>query len=312
MTQANTYDNPNFVGELFQLTPTETPFLSMIGGLTGGKSSMSEEFTWQTDDLPAAAQPSIDEGVDPVYADRVRSDLSNVTQIHQLGVEVTYTKQAAVGSLGTPASRASAGASILGGQPVQDELSRQLLLKTMTAARDVEFSFLQGVYARPTTNTGRQTRGIITAITSSLIDATATPTDTKGHFLALVKDMADNGAVFRNPVVFVNSFQKQQMTAAFTYAPESRNVGGVNLQMLETDFAEFGVIYNRHVPAATLLVADLAFCIPVFLDIPGKGHFFAEPLAQTGSAWKWQLYGEIGLQYGPEIYHGKVTNLATS
>jgi hypothetical protein len=284
----------------------------MIGGLTGGQQSTSEEFTWQSDDLPAAAQPSINEGVDPVYADRVRTDYSNVCQIHQLGVEVTYTKQGAVGALGTPASRASAAASIIGNQPVQDELSRQLMLKTMTAARDVEFSFLQGTYARPTTNTGRQTRGIIPAITTADQDATSSASDTKGNFLKLVKLMADSGAVFRNPVVFANSFQKQQMTSAFTYAPESRNVGGVNLQMLETDFAEFGVIYNRHIPAATILVADLAFCVPVFLEIPGKGHFFAEPLAQTGAAWKWQLYGEIGLKYGPEIYHGKVTNLATS
>jgi hypothetical protein len=312
MAQATTYDNPNFVGELFQLTPTETPFLSMIGGLTGGVSSTSEEFTWQTHDLPAAAQPDIDEGLDPVYSSRVRSSVSNVCQIHQYGVEVTYTKQAAVGSLGTPASRAGAGASIIGNQPVQDELTHQLMVKTMQAARDVEVSFLTGTYARPTANTSsRQTRGIITAATTNTTDASAAALSAV-LFNGLVKDMADNGAEFRNPVVFVNSLNKQRMTQEFTYAPDSRNVGGVNLQMLETDFAEFGVIYNRHVPAATLLIADVAFCSPVFLEIPGKGHFFAEPLAQTGAAWKWQLYGEIGLNYGPEKNHGTLTNLATS
>lgn len=313
MAQATTYDNPNFVGELFQLTPTETPFLSMIGGLTGGKSVQSEEHTWQTEVLAAAGQNVALEGVDPTYANITRSTVSNVTQIVQKGTEVTYTKQAAIGSLGTPAARTAAGASILGNQPVGDELSHQLMLKTMEAARDVEYSMLNGTYQRPVNNaTARQMRGIITAITSSSQDATATPTDTKGWFLTLVQDMADNGAPFRNPVVFVNSFQKTKMTAAFTYAPDSRNVGGVNLQYLETDFAEFPIVYDRHVPAGTLLVADLAFCSPVFLDIPGKGHFFAEPLAQTGSAWKWQLYGEVGLEYGPEIYHGKVINLSTS
>ena len=313
MVQATTYDNPNFVGELFQLTPTETPFLSMIGGLTGGIATTSEEFAWQSDDLPAAGQNTVLEGADPTYTNRVRTTYSNVCQILQKGVEVTYTKQAAVGALGTPASRSAAGASILGNQPVQDELSHQLMLKTMEAARDTEFSFIQGVYQRPTTNaTDRQTRGIAAAITTNSVDATATPTQTKTHFLTLVRTMADNGAKFTKPVVFVNSFQKTQMTAAFTYAPESRNVGGVNLQMLETDFAEFGVVYNRHVPAGTLLVIDVAWCAPRFLEIPGKGHFFAEPLAQTGAAWKWQLYGEVCLQYGVEINHGKVINLATS
>lgn len=313
MAQATTYANPNFVGELFQLTPTETPFLSMIGGLTGGIETTSEEFTWQSDDLPAAAQNVALEGADPTYTNRGRTSYSNVCQIVQKGTEVTYTKQAATGSLGTPGSRSAAGASILGTQPVQDELTRQLMLKTMEAARDVEFSFIQGTYQRPTDNlTERQTRGILSAITTNAVDATATPSDTKGHFLAVVKEMADNGARFVTPVVMVNSFQKMEMTASFTYAPDSRNVGGVNLTMLETDFAEFGVVYNRHIPTDTILIVDVAFCAPRFLAIDGKGHFFAEPLAQTGSAWKWQLYGEIGLQYGPEIYHGKVENLATS
>jgi hypothetical protein len=310
VVQALTYDNPNFVGELFQLTPTETPFLSMIGGLTGGIPSTSEEFTWQSDDLPAAAQNTVVEGADPTYSNRLRTSYSNVCQILQKGVEVSYTKQAATGSLGTPAARSAAAASILGNQPIQDELSHQLMLKTMEAARDTEFSFIEGVYQRPTTNaTDRQTRGILPAITTNDVDATATSSDTKANFLTLVQTMADNGARFQNPVVMVNSFQKTKMTAAFTYAPESRNVGGVNLQYLETDFAEFGVVYNRHVPASQLLIVDVAFCAPVFLEIPGKGHFFAEPLAQTGAAWKWQLYGEVGLRYGPEIYHGKVTDL---
>lgn len=313
MAQATTYANPNFVGELFQLTPTDTPFLSMIGGLTGGISTTHEEWTWQSYDLPAAAQNVALEGADPIYTNRVRVSYSNVLQIIQKGTEVTYTKQAAVGSLGTPASRAMAAASIVGNQPVQDELSAQLAVKTAEAARDVEYSFINGVYQRPTDNTTeRQTRGIIPAITTNVVNATATPTALTTHLQALIKLMADIGAPFREPVIMVNSFTKMGLTAAYTYAPENRNIGGVNLTMLETDFAKFGVVYNRHVPAGTLLIVDVAFCAPVFLEIPGKGHFFAEPLAQTGAAWKWQLYGEIGLQYGPEIYHGKITNLATS
>jgi hypothetical protein len=46
------------------------------------------------------------------------------------------------------------------------------------------------------------------------------------------------------------------------------------------------------------------------LDIPGKGHFFVEPLAQSGASYKFQVYGEIGLEYGPEQFHAKITNLA--
>jgi hypothetical protein len=41
-------------------------------------------------------------------------------------------------------------------------------------------------------------------------------------------------------------------------------------------------------------------CRRFFLEVPGKGHFFAEPLAKTGAKDRVQLYGEVGLQYGNE------------
>ncbi len=52
----DSYDLPNYVGELFNITPNDTPFLSAIGGMTGGKSVTSKQFTWQTVDNATAAQ----------------------------------------------------------------------------------------------------------------------------------------------------------------------------------------------------------------------------------------------------------------
>ena len=62
---------------------------------------------------------------------------------------------------------------------------------------------------------------------------------------------------------------------------------------------------NRYMPADVVLVADLSVCAPVFLEIPGKGFLFREELARTGAAFKYQIYGEIGLEHGPETFHGK-------
>ena len=42
--QGTTFNLPNFVGELFGITPEDTPFLSAIGGLTGGKSVAAKRF----------------------------------------------------------------------------------------------------------------------------------------------------------------------------------------------------------------------------------------------------------------------------
>ena len=44
---ARTSNVPNFVGELFKLSPLETPFLSLIGGLTGGMAQTRPIETWQ-------------------------------------------------------------------------------------------------------------------------------------------------------------------------------------------------------------------------------------------------------------------------
>ena len=43
-----------------------------------------------------------------------------------------------------------------------------------------------------------------------------------------------------------------------------------------------------------------------------RGNFFLEPLAKTGAGQKYQLFGQIGLDHGPEWYHGKFTGIAQS
>ncbi|MCB1282350.1 MAG: DUF5309 family protein, partial [Salinibacterium sp.] len=90
---------------------------------------------------------------------------------------------------------------------------------------------------------------------------------------------------------------------------QTRNVGGVNLQTIETDFGRTNIMLNRFMPITDLAVVSLEECSPVFLEIPGKGHFFAEPLAKSGSAEKVQIYGEIGLSYGNELKHGKISEI---
>lgn len=306
--QGESYNLPNYVGELFNVSPTDTPLLSAIGGMTGGKSVTSKQFTWQTTDLAGATQTAAVEGADPTMKGRTRSEVINVAQIMQYGVEVSYTKQAAVGNL--------SGESIIGNQPVQDELAFQLDMAMKTAARDIEHSFIQGTYVADTDiSTARKTRGMLEAVTTNEVAGAAGALD-QAKVESALKQMADSGAPFEMPVIFANAFQKQKLSAiyssALALAPRDRNIGGVNITTIETDFGQVGIVFERHIPADDVLIADLAFLKPVFLDIPGKGHFFVEPLAQTGAAYKYQVYGEVGLEYGPEQFHAKITNLATS
>ena len=163
---ATTFELPNFVGELFSLIPAQTPLLSMTGGLTGGKSVAAKEFTWQVEDnAEAAANNSQLEGASLAGTAIIRQEVKNVVEIHQEVVNISYTKQAAVaqlgaGGAGTGAQYSIVPAPILGNQPVQGEVPHQLALKINQIARDVELSFLSGVYAYPVDNaTARQMRG---------------------------------------------------------------------------------------------------------------------------------------------------------
>jgi hypothetical protein len=382
-----TYNLPNYTGLLHQLTPSDTPFFSAIGGLSGGGQTTATQFEWQTEDLRAAGQNVALEGADaPTDQNRVRASVDNICQIHQETVGVSYTKLAAVGQ--------HSGLNIEAANPVRNELDHQveLMLKQMT--RDVAYSLLRGSYSKPTDNTtARKTRGLISAITTNVQNAatvggsatvvaatgvwtlsthglavndqvvlgaitttTGVTADTVyyvktvpsgstftlsatlgGAALTLVGDGStasvtksvvlstdavddlmqavwDNGGITESETatLICNSSLKRALSAAYAsaygkYQEMSRNVGGVNLQTIETDFGRINIMLDRIMPTHKIAVASLEQCMPVYLEIPGKGHFFAEPLAKTGAKDRTQIYGEVGLAYGNERAHGLST-----
>lgn len=167
------YNLPNYSGILYQLTPADTPFFSAIGGLSGGGGQSGDyEFEWETFDLRDASQNVVLEGQDaPTEQNRVRANASNICQIHQETVGVSYTKQAA--------NQRKSGLNNGQSNPVLDELDWQTenMLKQMV--RDVNWSFINGVYQKPSDNTtARKTRGVMAAITSNVTDAAAGVTQT--------------------------------------------------------------------------------------------------------------------------------------
>jgi len=383
-----TYNLPNYTGILYGLTPQETPFLSAIGGLSGGRQTTSPAFEWQTFDLRDASQPEVVEGATaPTSQQRVRGNVSNVVQIHQEKVSVSYSKLAATG--------AKAGINNDQPNPIGNELDWQVEQMLKQMARDVEFSFIGGTYQSPANNsTARKTRGIISAISTNVSDVkgAALPTVTgtastnkiastshglnngdsvvftaltggaglstgvgyfvvnkgtndfevstvKGgaavdfttdvsaataykltamttaHVNEAIQRVYDNGGMDGSTTLLVNSNQKMALTSVFAsaygkFVETSRTVAGVSVDQLQTDFGILNVMLSRFVPKHQVLIAQLGQCAPVFLEVPGKGHFFAEPLAKTGSSDDVQLYGEVGLAYGNEKAHGLLSGLA--
>lgn len=319
--QGTTFNLPNYVGELFAVTPTDTPFLSAIGGLTGGERATSTLFQWQGYDLRAAddSRQRVEGANAPTAEERVRFNVDNVVEIHQEALEVSYTKLAATGQYNSTGSAHPGSAGIDGSNPVTDELDWQTQQHLIQIARDIEKSFITGTFANPATNaTARKTRGILEAITTNVITNGTAAALTEAMVLDLLQDVWESGGiqVSETATIMVNAWQKRTLTKIFVtdknYQESTRNVGGVNLQTVETDFGMLNIMLNRYMPVDQLAVVSLDQCAPVFLDIPGKGFLFTEPLAKVGSAERFQIYGEIGLKYGNEKAHGKITGLTTT
>lgn len=383
-----TFNLPNYHGELFAITPKDTPLLSSIGGLTGGGMASSVEFEWQRFDLRDPAQRTAVEGAPAPTADgRVRSNVRNVCEIHQETASVSYTKQSAPGMAASP--QAAPYRVDDGTNPVTNELDWQVAQKLTEIALDVNWGFHNGEFANPTDNTtARKTRGLLAAIQTNVVEsgvivtglasATDTITETatarangdpiiftdtgaatgvvagRRYYVvskttnafkvattatgtgitlgtatvsvmapsataltvedinAFVQMVYDNGGLTGvHPMFVVGSSQKRAITAAYASAYRmanplgaSENVGGVAVDTILTDFGTFGIMLDRHVPQDAIELLTLDQLKPVFLEVPGKGVFFEEPLAKTGASDDVQIYGEIGLAYGNELAHG--------
>lgn len=316
--QGTTFNLPNYHGELFTISPTETPFLSAIGGLGGAKTAHAIDFEWQTVDRRASsANNAVLEGAAaPAGAERARTNVKNCVEIHQSAIEISYSKMGAYSNF--------AGVNV--GPQWDDATLNELALQTQAELEsigvDVEQSFLSGTYARPATNaTARTTQGILGAAGTVSANGGTPRALTADIMNAHFKAMFDAGAKLpQNTTVLMcgsgekislnNAYADPSLGATLVAVDRTRNVGGVNVETIVTPFGTFGVMLNRWMPAGEIAVVQLDVCYPVFLEIPGKGLLFTEPLAKTGSSQKFQIYGEIGLEYGPANAHGVIKDLS--
>ncbi len=298
---------PNYAGQIYTSTPTETPLLALIGGKTVRTDSfefpVGAEYTHET-----AAQPEITEAASltaPNAISYARTQNTNVTQIFQEKISVSYARLANGGRL--------TGAVPVNGEGAIGELDFQTARALEKIARDVEYTFINGVYQKASAaDTANKTRGLVNACTTTL-DAASAPL-TEAMLAGVLADAYAAGATFTNTVILCGAAVKQAIADAFSAqwgfsAPITRDIGGVNAMQIETDFGVMSVVLSRFVPAGTLIGADISCVRPVEQDVPGKGCFFREALSKTGAAEEYQIFGQIGLDHGPKWKHFSITGI---
>lgn len=299
---------PNYSGMLYTKSNTNTPFLNMIGATRYTdhvEFAISQEYALETPGQPAISETA--SLTAPTATHATRTPHSNVTQIFHRAVEVSYAKMSNMGTMSGP--------NVAGQQPnPRDELDFQISVQMQNIANSIEYTFLNGAYQKAASDgEANKTRGILTAIETNAI-AGENGALSKAMLRSLFKSIYDNGGRVNGAIILVNSFQKGAISDLYANGmstPASRTVAGINVTDIVTDFGNVGVALAPSMPQGSLLIFNPEVCHAIEQPTPGKGNFFYEELAKTGAGERGQIFGQIGLDYGPEWMHGKITGLAT-
>ena len=308
----------NFHGELFSASPMETPLLSMSGGLTGAGAKIAPNYEFPTSiqyALPAANQNKVVSETAslglPGDANIRRADEFNTCQIHHYDVTVSYKALSNRNQLEVIGTHGTGGVNA----NVDNEFNWQMQRRLEEMATDVEWSFVQGQYAAaPAAANTAQTRGLAGAAGACRTLAGGTSTDVGAalsldNVNAFLLAMYNSGAMFKNMIFYCGGAVKQQITNIYGFAPMDRNIGGLNIKQIETDFGYIGVVLSRFAPAQTLLAVEMDVISPVFQEVPGKGTVFYEEVARIGASVRGQLFGQVGFDHGPAWAHGELFNI---
>lgn len=302
----------NYSGLLFNKGNVRTPLSSIIG--SKAKTTNHVEFATgqEYEGGGNGSQPAISEDASltapaPTYA--TREQKTNVTQIFQETVKVSYGKMSNMGTL--------AGLNVANQQAnPMSELDFQVGVKMQKVNRDIEFTFINGVYQKAANDSqANKTRGLVNAIETNVIPMASKPLGLWSIADAM-REVYDANAPIDRLALWCDAVTLFQVNAdavqnGLTIVQAAREINGIQLSKVVTPLGEVYLYLGECLPAGTALLLDLDVIAPVMQPVPGKGNFFLEPLAKTGAGEQYQLFGQIGLDYGPEWYHAKFTGIST-
>ncbi len=300
----------NYSGQLFDKTNTDTPLVANLPRRNTNSVEFVINSTYATEapSIPSISETASLKAPESTYVTRAQE--TNVVQIFQYSTAVSYQKQANVGTM--------AGVNIAGqANNVPNEFDFQMAAKTKKARTDLEHTLINGTYNKASSDAEvNNTRGLIEAIKTNTLDASEAELN-YDKLNELLRKMFGNNADMNGLIIMCDAVTKAQITNNWAklpgyFLPQSRNVGGLAIDQIVTDLGTLGVMVHRMIPASTALIVNMNVLSIVELPIPGKGNFFWEPLAKVGAGEQGMLYGTAGLDYGPEWYHGKITNLAAT
>ena len=302
----------NYSGMLFNKGNVRVPFSTLIAN-RARKTNHVEFVTGLEYETGGGDQPAISENASltaPAATFITREQKTNVTQIFQESVYISYGKESNMGTLsGINISGQSANPA--------NELDFQVAARMRKIERDIEYTFLNGVYQKAANdNTANKTRGILTAIESNVLDLNGEAVRV-WDIAEAMKLIYDAQSPTSGLVLWVDPVAMFQINAdaeqnGNTIVPNSRVVNGLAISTLLTPLGEIGLYLGEFLPAGTIAIFNPDVISRVEQHVPNKGNFFMEELAKVGAGTKYQIFGQLGLDHGPEWFHAKITGINTN
>ena len=303
----------NYSGMLYNKANTNTPFLNLISGNVKYTNSVEfvcgQYYTSEEGAIPEISETASLTAPDATFV--TRAQMTNVTQIFHESVAISYAKQSNMATLsGSNIANQTANP--------QDELDFQVARKMEKIKRSIEKTFIQGTYNKAAAdNQVNKTRGMLAAITTNVVAAEGAALD-----LWLLNDavagIKSNGGDITNIYAFVNTANLLQVNGnaiemGMPIGTAKDTEYGIQVRDVILPIgATIKLVLGEFIPEGTALIFNPSYIGPVEQPVPAKGNFFLEELAKTGAGAKYQIFGQIGLDHGPEWYAAKITGLSTT
>ena len=303
---ANVNGKPRDLSKLiFDVSPTDTPFLTMCGRTTASQTLHE----WQTDALTAPGSNAQKEGIDVTsFAGSNTTELSNKTQILMKAVSVSGTAQAVVQN------------------GVSGQYTHQMALRMKEIKKDLEFALLSNQLSTGESTSGRLMTGLpcwlttnfaggtsgAAATSSSACTAGTARVPTEALLKALLTSIYNAGGnpntIMMAPDIRVKMSEVLTGGSTKMEKAEMKKATAV-IDVYVSDFGALKLVPNR-VQAYVTYSKGCAFVLdPEYWKVAYLRPFQEQRLAVTGDSEKGFIVAEATLEARNEASSGVLADL---
>ena len=269
----------DLTSEIALISPTDTPLTTLLYSM--GKTVGATDITvsWREKELhkPESVLSNLMlEGAEaPESIHSTRRMLSNICQIMSKATSVSGTLNA------------------LNPHGVGNEFANEIADRLLELKRDMEYFFISGTKAVEDGETPRQMNGLMNLVGHS-IDVESGDL-TEEILVDAMQKMWECGVSSENIYAFCGATVKRKINklladnASTRISAElgQRNPLGIMVDRLVSDFGDFNLVLNRHMPENAILIVDLNE-----VEIATLRPVFFQELAKTGDYTKGQIITE--------------------